>query len=136
MPDAANAFTFRVSRGLSTWTGDDNLYRREQSVLAAVDGIANQMDDAMQAYVGGEGNQGTLGRIREAVRRILEDATRPTAAIRINGYDPNIIVTFTSETVVRVTARVTPIPPINWINVNLILQRTEITVSTEVNLAA
>jgi hypothetical protein len=136
MPDASNAFTYRVSRGLSSWTGDDNLYRREQSVLAAVDAIANQMDEAMQAYIGGEGNQGTLGRIGQAVQKVLDDATKPTAAIRINSYDPNIIVAFTSDTVVRVTASITPIPPINWINVNLVLQRTDITVTTEVNLAA
>jgi len=136
MPDAANAFTYRVSRGLSTWTGDSNLYRCEQSVLAAVDGIAQQLDDALQAYIGGEGNQGTLGRIATSVQRILELATRPTSAIRILSYDPNITVAFTSDTVVRVTCRVTPIAPINWINVNIVLLRTDIEISTEVNLAA
>jgi hypothetical protein len=136
MPDATNAFTYRVSRGLSTWTGDSNLYRREHSVLAAVDALSQQIDDAMQDYIGGEGNQGTLGRIREKVRGILEAALAPAAPIRINAYDPNIVVAFTSATVVHVTAKVTPIPPINWIAVQLILQQTDITLTTEVNLAA
>lgn len=136
MPDAANAFTYRVSRGLSTWTGDSNLYRCEQSVLAACDALAQQLDDALQAYIGGEGNQGTLGRIAAAVKRILDLAVMPTSAIRILSYDPNITVAFTSDTVVRVTARVTPIAPINWIVCNLILLRTDIEISTSVNLAA
>jgi hypothetical protein len=77
-----------------------------------------------------------LGRIREKVRGILEAALAPAAPIRINAYDPNIVVAFTSATVVHVTAKVTPIPPINWIAVQLILQQTDITLTTEVNLAA
>jgi|SRR5215471_4163151 len=136
MPDAANAFTYRVSRGLSTWTGDSNLYRCEQSVLAACDALSQQLDDALQAYIGGEGNQGTLGRIAAAVKRILDLAILPTSAVRILSYDPNITVAFTSDTVVRVTARITPIAPINWIVCNLILLRTDIEISTSVNLAA
>lgn len=136
VPDPNSPSTFIVSRGLSTWSGDDNLYNREHSVLAAVDGIRDTLEDQLQGYLGGEGTPGVLGRIRERVESILREAKKPTSAIRINDYDPDsIVVTFTSDTVARVTCKITPIPPINFIAVTLNLQRTDITITTDVNLS-
>lgn len=137
VPDPNAPSTFIVSRGLSTWIGDDNLYNREHSVLAAVDGVRDLLESQLQGFLGGEGTAGVLGRIRERVESILRECTKPTSAIRINDYDPDsIVVSFTSDTVVRVVCKVTPIPPINFIAVTLNLQRTDITITSDINLAA
>jgi hypothetical protein len=137
VPDPDSPSTFLVSRGLSTWTGDANLYRCEQSVLAAVDGLQDTIEADLREFVGGEGTAITLRRIYARVLFILNQALDPTAAIRIASFDPNsIVVTFSSDTVVRVTCKVSPIAPINWVVVNLILTRTDITITSELDLAA
>lgn len=136
VPDPSAPATFLVSRGLSTWTGDDNLYRREHSVLAAIDSLQFELEDKLREFLGGEGTPATAGRIRERVDAILAAATSPASSTRINGYDrDSIVVTFTSDTVARVSARVTPIPPVNFIAATLQLERTDITITTDVNLA-
>lgn len=137
VPDPRSPSTFIVSRGLSTYTGSDNLYDREMSVLAAVDGVQDLIEAGCAEFLGGEGTAGVLGRMREKVESILRECTKPTSAIRINGYDPDsIVVTFTSDTVARVVCKVTPIPPINFVSVTLGLERTDITITTTVNLGA
>jgi hypothetical protein len=137
VPDPDAPSTYILSRGLSSWSGDDNLYRREQSVLAAVDGIQDTLEQAMRQFIGGEGSALVLARIRETTIGVLEEALKPTATIRIAGYDRDaVIVTFSSDTVVRVSCKITPIPPINFLVLNLILTRLEIEITTEVQLAA
>jgi hypothetical protein len=137
VPDPRNESVFLVSRGLSTWTGDANLYRREHSVLAAVDGVQDEIEQAMFQFLGLEGTFAVLGRATQAVAEILRLASRPDSAIRILAFDrEQIVVTFSSDTVMRVAASLTPIIPINFIVTTLALERTDITIEVDVNLAA
>lgn len=133
-PDAPN--TFLVSRGLSCYTGSDNLYDREHSVLAAVDGIWDQIESGMRTFLGNEGTAATIGRAIALVDQILRDATRPTATVRINSYRPESITASISGQVLTVAAAFTPIPPINFVDVYLNLERTEISQTFQVPLAA
>lgn len=135
VPDPANPNVFIHARGLSTWTTDGNLYRREQSVLAAVDGIQDQLEAGMRDFLGNEGRVGVIQRAVSLVDQILNEASRPRAAIRINGYDPkSIVATFSSDTVLRISANLIPIPPINFIDIGLNLDRTDIKVDFDINL--
>ena len=137
VPDPQNQNTFLVSRGLSTWTGDDNLYRREQSVLAAVDAIQDNVEAAMGQFLGKEGTARTVERALRVMFSVLTKATDLNAAVRINSFRPESLqASFTSDTVLRVSAAITPIPPINFVDVILNLERTEITIEFDVNLAA
>jgi len=137
VPDPSSLGTFLVSRGLSTWTGDDNLYRREQSVLAAMDAVQDLIEAGMRQFLGGEGKVGVIARAVGVVDTILRQCTQQNSAVRINSYRPeSIVAQFSSDTVLRIRAAVTPIPPINFIDVSLNLERTEIELDMSVNLAA
>ncbi len=128
--------TFLVARGLSMWSGDDNLYRREHSVLAAIDGVQDNLEARLRDLLGREGTPQSVARANNIVREVLEQATKPNETVRINGYDPTSIVsTFTSDTILRVQADVEPIPPINFVDAAIRLLRTNITVNFQVNLA-
>jgi len=132
-PDAPS--TFLVSRGLSTYTGSDNLYDREHSVLAAVDGIEDQVNAAMrQVALGREGTRATVVRAEAAMDQILNEATRQRAAVRINSYRPESIHGELVGMVLYISAAFTPIPPINFVPVSLQLEQTDIVVNFEVPL--
>jgi hypothetical protein len=128
--------TYILSRGLSTWTGDDNLYRREFSVLAAVDALQDLLEARLRNFLGGEGTLDVLERVVKATDQVLHEATRPTASVRIVSYRPESIVATFSGTILRVTASLTPILPINFIDLTLNLENTDITVQFDVNLAS
>lgn len=129
--------TFIVSRGLSTFTTDNNLYHREQSVLAAVDAVQFLLEDRLRQLLGREGTSTALKRANSIVDQELNQCTRPTSAVRIASYRRNSIRSeFSSDTVLRVYAALTPIPPINFIDINLALERLELEVAFDVPLAA
>ncbi len=129
--------TFLVSRGLSTFITDNNLYHREQSVLAAVDAVQFLVEDQLRQFLGREGTVGALRRVNSTADQILNQCTRPTSAIRIASYRRESIRSeFTSDTVLRLYFKMTPIPPINFIDVNIALERLELDVSFDVPLAA
>jgi hypothetical protein len=136
VPDPDAPSTFLVSRGLSCYTGSDNLYDREHSVLAAVDGIWDQIEAGMRTFLGNEGTPATIARAIALVDQILRDATRPTATVRINSYRPESIHAEISGMVLTISAAFTPIPPINFVDVYLNLERTELTQTFQVPLAA
>ena len=137
VPDPLSPGTFVVSRGLSTWTGDDNLYRREQSVLAAVDGVQDNVEAVLRAFLGQEGSLPTVGRARGAIKGVLDLCLQPSSRVRINAYDPkSIVASFSSDTVLRVGMRITPIPPINFADATISLARTQIDVSFDVSLVS
>jgi len=135
VPDPSNLNTFLVSRGLSTWTGDDNLYRREHSVLAAIDGLQDNIEARLRDMLGREGTVQNIARVRNLVRDVCEQAKLPTETVRINGYDrDSIVASFTSDTVLRVAVDVEPIPPINFGIATLRLLRTDIKLDFTVDL--
>lgn len=135
-PDPDSLGTFVVSRGLSTWSGDDNLYRREHSVLAAIDGLVDLLTAALSPLKGGEGTVGAATRAVGLVDETCNRATKATSTIRINGYRRESIVATIEDTVLRVTVAVTPIPPLNFLVPRLNLERTQIEVAVDVDLAA
>ncbi len=129
--------TYLVSRGLSTFITDANLYHREHSVLAAVDAVQFLIEDQLRQILGREGTVNALRRVNAIVDQVLNQCTRPTSAVRIASYRRDSIRSeFTSDTVLRVYASLTPIPPINFIDVNLGLERLELSVTFDVPLAA
>jgi hypothetical protein len=134
VPDPQSLSTYVVSRGLSTYTGSDNLYDREHSVLAAVDAVEDLLEAAIRDLLGAEG---TIAAARRAVARVddvLEVATRPTSTVRILAYDRSSIVATLENTVLRVAADITPILPINFAEISLRLLRTSITVTASAPL--
>lgn len=134
--DPAAPGTFIVSRGLSTFIGNSNLYDREHSVLAAVDAVQTTLEDRMRQFLGREGTAGALQRALSLMDQTLNEMTKPTSAIRINGYDrASLRAEFTSDTVMRLFGNITPIPPINFIDINLRLERTELAIDFDVPLA-
>lgn len=134
--DVHNRGSYLVSRGLSTWTTDANLYNSEQSVLAGVDAVADLLAQDLQEFIGGEGTVAVLARARRRTIFRLTECTRSTSTVRIESFDPDsVVVGFTSSTVLHVTARIRPILPINWVDLELALEATEITLSVDVNLA-
>lgn len=134
VPDPDALSTFIVSRGLSTWIGDDNLYRREHSVLAASDAVQNLLEAKLRQFLGGEGTKATAQRAVGAIHQTLEDCTKPTSVVRINGYRPESITATITDTVMQCSAAFTPIPPVNFIPLALNLERTDITVQFEAPL--
>ena len=133
-PDAPG--TYIVGRGLSTWIGDDNLYRREHSVLAGTDAVVDLLEAGLRQFLGGEATRATGERAVGTIAQTLEACTKPTSIVRINGYRPESIVANLVDTVMNTAASMTPIPPINFIPLNLKLERTEIEVRFEAPLAA
>lgn len=137
VPDPGAPGTYIVSRGLSTWTTDDNLLRREQSVLAAMDGLQDIIEARMRQFLGNEGTQGVIRRAVNVTYKVLDEATRPASIVRIFDFDrKSVHAQFTSDTVLRVFAKVTPIPPINFVSVFVTLERVDIDVAFDINLAA
>lgn len=136
VPDPQSPNTFLVSRGLSTWTGDDNLYRREHSVLAGVDAITDQCEAALGVLRGSEGTPAVGTRAANIVESVLKAALDPNARVRINGYRASSINVTFAGTILTVSAAITPIPPINFIDIGLTLEATTFTITPNVNLAA
>jgi hypothetical protein len=130
-----NPGEFIVSRGLSTLASSDNLYDREHSVLAAIDGLQDNLESELRELLGSEGTQLTVQRAIAKTRTVFDIATRPTSAIRILSYRPEAIVGSFADTVLRIDGAVTPIQPVNFINSRLNLERTEIRLSVDVPFA-
>jgi len=134
--DPAALGTFMVSRGLSTMVSSANLYDREHSILAAVDAIQFECELQLRTLLGGEGTANAVRRGVEKVDTVLSRATRPTSAIRIVSYKRESIVGHLDGTVLHIAATFTPIEPINWIRLGMNLERTDITINLERDLAA
>lgn len=136
VPHPKSPETYIVGRGLSTWVGDDNMYRREHSVLAGVDAFTDLAEAALSPLLGGEGNRASGERAVAALAQISEACTKPTSVVRINGYRPESIVATIQDTVMNTAEAIIPVPPLNFIPLNLKLERTDITVKFEAPLAA
>ncbi len=136
VPNPDNANTFIVSRGLSTWTGDDNLYRREQSVLAAVDAVQDLIESGLRQFLGNENTPATATRAQALVDQVLNDCTKPSSRIRIISYRRETIVAQVIQTTLRISANFTPIPPLNFIDTTLNLENANFTLTFDTPLTA
>jgi hypothetical protein len=134
VPDPTAPNTFLLSRGISTMVSSDNLYDREQSVLAAVDALEDLEIAQLTHFLGNEGSLAVVTRAEEEFESVLLAATDPAATVRINGYDRKSIVATLVAQLLTITGDITPIPPINFINLGLNLKQTKITVGASVNL--
>lgn len=128
--------TYIVGRGLSTWIGDDNMYRREHSILAGVDAFTDLAEAAVDPLLGGEATRASGERAVAALAQVSEACTKPTSVVRINGYRPESIVANIQDTVMNLAEAIDPVKPINFIPLNLKLERTDISVKFEAPLTA
>ena len=135
VPDPSAPATSLLSRGKSTWTGDANLYRHEHSVLAAVDAIQDQVEEGARQFLGNEGTAAVASRAINMMDQILYQATLQTSYVRINSYRRASINAYVDGQVLYLSAAFTPIPPINFIPVSLVLERTEIVQTFQVPLS-
>lgn len=132
-PDAPN--TFLCSRGLSTKAPTAvTYYDAEHSVLAAVDAVSDLVLQGVGRFRGQEGRPVKARQAMEVMDSILAEASTEHAAIRIESYDRKSIKATFADTILRLEADVTPILPINFIDVRLRLKRSSFSLSIDVPL--
>jgi hypothetical protein len=127
---------FVISDGLSTYTGDDNLFNRIISVRRAAYGMMNEIVNELEQFLGQEAIEVVVGRVITTVDRMLQQATKRDAAIRIQAYDRASISATFEGTVLRVYYSFFPVQPIRFIVPIASLRATIIEQVIEIPVAA
>lgn len=112
IPDAVQGAGYVVSRQLTTWSQDDELYRIEFSVGRGADYIAREIRHRHELLVGKPGTESLDVTIVNFTNAVLEAAKREGY---IRNYDPKATQLRVDGTIRYVDYYAEPILPVNWI---------------------
>lgn len=125
IPDTVQGAGYVISRQLTTWGQDDDLYRLEFSVGRGADYIASEVRKRHELIVGKPGDEATDVTIVNITNAVLEAAKRDGY---IRSYDPKKTQLRADGVVRYVDYSAAPILPINWIFSTYHLEPTKFTI--------
>lgn len=126
IPDLVQGAGFVVSRQITTWQQDADLYRVEFSVGRGADYIAREVRNRHELLVGQPGTPGIDTTIINVTNAVLEAAKRDEIIVT---FDPKATVLRADGTVRYVDYSAQPVLPINWIFSTYHLLPTKFTIS-------
>src|SRR6266702_1719682 len=112
IPDTVQGAGYIISRQLTTWSQDSDLYRLEFSVCRGADYIAREVRRRHAIIIGQPGDEATDVTIINVTNAVLEAAKRDGM---IRSYDPKQTQLRVDGTVRYVDYSAQPILPINFI---------------------
>lgn len=112
IPDSVQGAGYVISRQLTTWNADDDLYRVEFSVGRGADYIAREVRNRHELLVGQPGTPAMDTTIINVTNSVLQMALSNDY---INSYDPKKTQLRAVGTVRYVDYFAEPVLPINWI---------------------
>jgi len=112
IPDTVQGAGYVISRQVTTWTQDVNLYRIEFSVGRGADYIASEVRKRHELLIGYPGTEQIDQTIVNVTNGVLEAAKRDGY---IRSYDPEATSLRADNTVRYVDYSAVPVLPINWI---------------------
>ena len=112
IPDLVNGAGYVISRQMSTWLQDDDLFRIEFSVGRGADYIARQVRKRHEELIGQPGTEALDATIINITNAVLDAAKR---AELIRDYDPTKTQLRVDNTERYVDYSAQPILPVNWI---------------------
>lgn len=125
IPDPVRGAGYVISRQLTTWNQDDDLYRIEFSVGRGADYIAREVRNRHELLVGEPGTEAADLTIVNLTNSVLEMAKRDEY---IRNYDPKKTQLRLDGTIRYVDYWAEPILPINWIFSTYHLQPTKFSI--------
>jgi hypothetical protein len=117
---------FVISRQLTTWAQDADLYRVEFSVGRGADYIAREVRNRHELIIGKPGTPGIDQSIISITNAVLEAAMRDELIV---SYDPKATVLRADGVVRYIDYSAQPVLPLNWIMSTYHLLPTKFTVS-------
>jgi len=112
IPDAVQGAGYVISRQLTTWNQDDDLYRIEFSVGRGADYIAREIRNRHELLIGKPGTESLDITIVNLTNAVLEAARREEY---IRNFDPKRTQLRVDGTIRYVDYFAEPILPVNWI---------------------
>jgi hypothetical protein len=112
IPDAVQGAGYVISRQLTTWNQDDDLYRIEFSVGRGADYIAREIRNRHELLIGKPGTESLDITIVNLTNAVLEAARREEY---IRNFDPKQTQLRVDGTIRYVDYFAEPILPVNWI---------------------
>jgi hypothetical protein len=124
--DLVQGAGFVISRQLTTWAQDADLYRVEFSVGRGADYIAREVRNRHELIIGKPGTPGIDQSIISITNAVLEAALRDELIV---SYDPKATVLRADGVVRYIDYSAQPVLPLNWIMSTYHLLPTKFTVS-------
>jgi hypothetical protein len=124
--DLVQGAGFVISRQLTTWAQDADLYRVEFSVGRGADYIAREVRNRHELIIGKPGTPGIDQSIISITNAVLEAAMRDELIV---SYDPKATVLRADGVVRYIDYSAQPVLPLNWIMSTYHLLPTKFTVS-------
>lgn len=112
IPDSVQGSGYLISRQVTTWSQDNDLYRIEYSVGRGADYVASQVRARHELLIGEPGTEQMDATIINLTNGVLEAAKRDGY---IRDYDPKATQLRVVGTVRYIDYSATPVLPINWI---------------------
>jgi len=106
---------FVVADGVSSFSGNDNLFDRLITVRRGAYAMEEDIRNEVEQFLGMEATEVTVGRVVSAVNRRLERALRRDVSVRIAGFDSKFTRAIFESTVLRIFYSFQPIMPIRFI---------------------
>lgn len=125
IPDAVQGAGYVISRQLTTWNQNDDLYRIEFSVGRGADYIAREIRNRHELLVGKPGTESLDITIVNLTNAVLEAAKREEY---IRNFDPKKTQLRVDGTIRYVDYFAEPILPVNWIFSTYHLQPTKFSI--------
>lgn len=125
IPDVVRSAGYLISRQLTTWNADDDLYRIEFSVGRGADYIAREIRKRHEDLTGKPGTESLDITIVNLTNAVLDAAKRENY---IRNYDPKKTQLRVDGTIRYVDYYAEPILPINWIFSTYHLQPTKFSI--------
>lgn len=126
IPDVVQGAGYVVSRGVTTWSGDDDLLKIELSVRRGCDYIAKEVRNRHELLVGKPGTEAIDATIINVTNAVLQAAKK---AEMIRSYDPKATQLRAEGTIRYVDYSAVPILPINFIFSTFHLQPLNVTIT-------
>lgn len=125
IPDAVQGSGYVISRQLTTWNQDDDLYRIEFSVGRGADYIAREIRNRHELLIGKPGTESLDITIVNITNAVLEAAKREGY---IRNFDPKATQLRVDGTIRYVDYYAEPVLPVNWIFSTYHLQPTKFSI--------
>lgn len=125
VPDPVQGAGYVISRQLTTWNQDDDLYRIEFSVGRGADYIAREIRNRHELLIGKPGTESLDVTIVNLTNAVLEAARREEY---IRAFDPKLTQLRVDGTVRYVDYFAEPIMPVSWIFSTYHLQPTKFSI--------
>ena len=126
IPDLVNGAGYVISRQVTTWNQDTDLYRMEMSIGTGADYVAKEVRRRHELIIGKPGTEAIDQTILNMTNSVLQDCLMQGY---IRSYDPKKTVLRVDNMTRYVDYEAVPIMPVNWIFSTYHLQALVLTIT-------